>query len=115
MYLTYADYKGLGGKIEEKEYKAYERAARRKIDHYTHNRVRELEEAPKEVKECVYDLINYLYSLADAGDKEIERERTDTYEVYYSISRKRDLKEDKVKSIVKENLTHTGLLYRGIG
>lgn len=118
MYLTYEEYKNLGGSIEEIDFIGYERVARRKIDYYTYNRVRKLTEIPQEVQECLVDLVDYLVTLKDTDGKEIERERTDSYEIQFSTPgkniSKQDLKEYKMKNIIRESLLHTGLMYRGV-
>ena len=64
QYLTYAEYQELGGSaIGLMPFNLLEFEARRRIDIRTQNRLKDKENIPKEVKLCVYNLINTIISL----------------------------------------------------
>ncbi len=64
QYLTYEEYKELGGKLIEKPFNLLEFKAEKTVDEITFNRFRKLskEEYPQELKMCVYDLIDIIHS-----------------------------------------------------
>lgn len=90
QYLTYEEYKGLGGTIDLTPFNLLEFEARRKIDIRTQDRLKgfESDEIPQEVKMCVYSLINSIVifsnSMNNAGN--IASESTDGYSVSYITS-----------------------------
>lgn len=61
MYLTYNEYKTLGGKLEEPEFTGFEFDAENLIDWYTFNRLhtggKYPDTYPEAVKRCVFQLI----------------------------------------------------------
>lgn len=61
MYLTYNEYKTLGGKLEEPEFTGFEFEAENLIDWYTFNRLhtggKYPDTYPEAVKRCVFRLI----------------------------------------------------------
>ena len=90
QYLTYEEYKGLGGTIDLTPFNLLEFEARRKIDIRTQDRLKGFDEneIPEEVKMCVYALINSIVifsnSMNNAGN--IASESTDGYSVSYITS-----------------------------
>ena len=90
QYLTYADYKSLGGTLAETSFNLLEFEARRKIDEKTFNRLKEIDyvDIPQEVKLCEYNLINSLESYSQttsnaSGNGNVASENTDGYSVSY--------------------------------
>ena len=87
QYLTYEEYKGLGGTIDLTPFNLLEFEARRKIDIRTQDRLKgfESKEIPQEVKMCVYALINSIVifsnTMNNAGN--VASESTDGYSVSY--------------------------------
>ena len=87
QYLTYEEYKGLGGTIDLTPFNLLEFEARRKIDIRTQDRLKgfESDEIPQEVKMCVYALINSIVifsnTMNNAGN--VASESTDGYSVSY--------------------------------
>jgi hypothetical protein len=61
-YLSYDEYKELGGKVPEDVFPMFERKARRKIDSITFDRVQSLDTVPTEVKELMVEFVSYIYS-----------------------------------------------------
>ena len=88
QYLTYDEYKALGGTIAETPFNILEFEARRKIYERTFGRLKGIENIPIEVKMCVYALINTLNSYSmdstSSRNKNIASESTDGYSVSYA-------------------------------
>ena len=57
QYLTYVEYKALGGTLAETPFKILEFEARQNVDKYTFGRLKELETQNQEVKLCIYKLL----------------------------------------------------------
>ena len=86
QYLTYEEYKSLGGTLGEMPFNILELKARQIINERTQNRLKNIEEIPQEVKICVYDLINTMnkYNLSNnSTSSNISSENTDGYSVTY--------------------------------
>ena len=90
QYLSYADYRSLGGTLDITPFNLLEFEARRKIDISTQNRLKKINvaEIPQEVKLCVYNLItsidNYASSIQSATENgNIASENIDGYSVTY--------------------------------
>ena len=66
MYLTYIEYKNMGGTLDETTFNDYEFQAECEINWYTFNRLKQDVTFPDEVKKCVYRLISILQSKAQA-------------------------------------------------
>ena len=102
QYLTYDDYKALGGTIDQTPFNLLEFEARRKIDERTQRRLKGVENIPQEVKVCVFNLINSIKKYAESetsGNNEknnIASESIDGYSVTYNT-----ITLDRVQEIVK--------------
>ena len=87
QYLTYEEYKGLGGTIDLTPFNLLEFEARRKIDIRTQDRLKgfESDEIPQEVKLCVYALINSIVIFSNTTNKigNVSSENIDGYSVTY--------------------------------
>lgn len=86
QYLSYEEYKSLGGTLGEMPFNILELKARQVINERTQNRLKNIEEIPQEVKICVYDLINTMnkYNLSNnSTSSNISSENTDGYSVTY--------------------------------
>ena len=59
-YLTYEEYKGIGGTLEETAFNRNIERAYAMIDIRTHSRLLEFEEIPKIVKIVCVDLLDYI-------------------------------------------------------
>ena len=57
MYLTYAEYQGYGGTLDETTFNDFEMEAETIVDWYTFNRLRNDTEYPERLKMCMYQLI----------------------------------------------------------
>lgn len=101
QYLTFTEYKGLGGTLAEMPFNLLEFESRRLVDIRTQNRLKEVknEDIPQEVKLCIFDLIDaidsYVVSISSAkGDSNIASESIDGYSVSY-------VKSTQIKEIIQ--------------
>lgn len=90
QYLTYEEYKALGGTLDLTPFNLLEYEARRKIDIRTQNRLVG-QDIPQEVKLCEYAMINsisnYLSTTSNVANKSnVASESTDGYSVSYLTS-----------------------------
>ncbi len=98
-YLSYEEYKELGGAIQEALYNLLEYRAEKKIDKYTFKRFRKIDNYPTELKMCVYDLIPLMtndnnsnivsesignYSVTKKTKKELEKDISEIINDYLS-------------------------------
>lgn len=122
QYLTYQEYKALGGTLDEMPFNLLEYNARKKIDERTFGRLIDKGQEYKEVKLCVYNMITTLnsYSSYDTQNKAISSESTDGYSISYGTPQKSTTEaknselDDTINSylanVVKDNVP---VLYRG--
>ena len=85
QYLTYNEYRVLGGTLDITPFNLLEFEARRKIDERTQNRLKRAIETPQEVKICVFKLIDTLLSYISEknNNKNIASESVGSYSVSY--------------------------------
>ena len=86
QYLTYDEYKALGGTINQTPFNLLEFEARRKIEERTFGRLKNVEKKPQEVKMCVFALINSISgysSCVSSNNKNVASESIDGYSVSY--------------------------------
>ena len=69
MYLTYAEYQGWGGMLDEQKFERAEFRARLKIDNMTHNRLQDEDPVREVVKRLVFELIESVYGVASDESK----------------------------------------------
>ena len=123
QYLTYEDYKSLGGTLGEMPFNILELKARQVINERTQNRLKNIEEIPQEVKICVYDLINTMnkYNLSNnSTSSNISSENTDGYSVTYKSGTELTEEQKKQYDDVMETdlygviVDNTPILYLGV-
>lgn len=86
QYLSYEEYKNLGGTLGEMPFNILELKARQIINERTQNRLKDVEQIPQEVKICVYDLIQIINKYNNSNNStssNISSENTDGYSVSY--------------------------------
>ena len=87
QYLTYDEYKGLGGTLSEMPFKILEFETRKRIDNRTQNRIKNMSSKPEEVKLCVNAMINtlaqYVVDNSKGINKNIASESIDGYSVSF--------------------------------
>ena len=86
QYLTYNEYKALGGSLDITPFNLLEFEARRVIDSRTLQRLHGIKEIPQEVKMCMFSLINTLnsYICESQTSKNISSESVGSYSVSYT-------------------------------
>lgn len=113
QYLTYQEYRALGGTQDLTPFNLLEFESRRLIDARTQNRLKNVDKIPQEVKLCEFKLINsidgYTKSVNKAIDENIKSENTDGYSVTYATTS--DIEEIiKSKSVELDDTIRTYLL-----
>ena len=113
QYLTYEEYRALGGTRDLTPFNLLEFESRRLIDARTQNRLKNVDKIPQEVKLCEFKLINsidgYTKSVNKAIDENIKSENTDGYSVTYATTS--DIEEIiKSKSAELDDTIRTYLL-----
>jgi hypothetical protein len=83
QYLTYQEYKGLGGSLELTPFNLLEFRARKEIDDCTYGRLKKLNTQVNEVKLCIMDLMDKIkkYNEVDNGKSS---ESVGSYSVTYN-------------------------------
>ena len=123
QYLTYEDYKSLGGTLGEMPFNILELKARQVINERTQNRLKDVEKIPQEVKICVYDLIQTINKYNNSNNStssNISSENTDGYSVTYKSGTELTEEQKKQYDDVMETdlygviVDNTPILYLGV-
>ena len=115
QYLTYAEYRQLGGNLDEMPFNVLELRARKKVDERTFGRLKNLTSQITEVKTCIYQLIESMQIHEKQKSKNISSENTDGYSISY-ITADRISEVVKSKSIELDDIIRTyllGVIYNG--
>lgn len=121
QYLTYGEYKSLGGTLGKMPFNILELKARQIINERTQNRLKNVEDIPVEVKLCVYHLLNIASSYQNkVSDVSVASESTDGYSISYKSGT--DLTEEQKKQyddVMETDLygvtvDNTPILYLGV-
>ena len=72
QYLTYDEYKSLGGTLGEMPFNILEFKCRKIIDNLTFNRLTNLKTQIQEVKMCIYDMINISSKYEQTSNKQAQ-------------------------------------------
>lgn len=122
QYLTYQEFKTLGGTLDEMPFNLLEYNARKKIDERTFGRLVDVGQEYQEVKLCVYNMITTLnsYSSYDTQNKAISSENTDGYSISYGTPQKSitEAKNSELEDVINSYLANVVIdnvpvLYRG--
>lgn len=121
QYLTYEEYKSLGGTLGEMPFNILELKARQIINERTQNRLKNVEDIPVEVKVCVYHLVNIASSYqSKVSDVSVASESTDGYSISYKSGTEltdeqkkqyNDIMETDLYGVIVDN---TPILYLGV-
>lgn len=117
QYLTYDEYKAMGGLLDQTPFNLLEFEARKEVDKYTFNRLVNLETQNQEVKLCIYALIEQINSNK-ANLKGVASESTDGYSISYTSQNNAETSR-KTRNIIETYLINcklsdgTPYLYRG--
>lgn len=112
QYLTFEEYRKLGGTLEQMPFNILEFKAQKEIDKYTFNRLINLEEYSNEVKVCVFDLMNIVSNYTKIiNNTGISSESTDGYSVNYGAVSKDNVKSYNadIKNCIKRYLVNCKL------
>lgn len=109
QYLTYDEYKSLGGTLGKMPFNILEFKCRKIIDNLTFNRLTNLKTQIQEVKMCIYDMINISSKYEQTSNKQaqgITSESIDGYSVSYgSINAEQEkARELELQGCVKDYL-----------
>lgn len=85
QYLTYNEYKALGGNLDITPFNLLEFEARRIIDSRTLQRLHGINKIPQEVKMCMFSLVNTINGYANQSQtsKNVSSESVGSYSVSY--------------------------------
>lgn len=111
QYLTYEEYKSLGGNLDQTPFNLLEFEARKIIDGNTQNRLINVSEIPQEVKLCIFKLINSILKFSKEEDNSqnsnIASENIDGYSVTYN-----NVSLDQIENVVKsKNIELNDIVY----
>ena len=118
-YLSYEEYKDLGGTLDLLPFNLLEFEARRQINIRTFNRIN-ADDITQEIKLCDYNLINSLKGFLETNNNivnggNVKSENTDGYSIsYVSASEISDIvksKQSEIDDIVRTYLL--GVIYNG--
>ena len=116
QYLTYENYRGLGGKLTIMPFNLLEFEIRKQIDKYTHGRLINIIDIPQEVKLCEMSLIKSIQGYADSINQVVEHNgvastSTDGYsESYMTPAQIKEIiasKKEEVKQTIRDYLSET--------
>ena len=107
-YLSYEEYKSLGGTLGEMPFNLLEYNARKEIDSRTQNRLQGIGNNYNEVKLCVYNLITTLgsYESYTTQNKAVASESIDGYSVNYggASTEVSTVKNKEVEDVISKDL-----------
>ena len=114
-YLTYKEYRELGGTLDKTPFNLLEFEARKMIDTQTLGKLQELEEQCQEVKMCIKELVDRLNGNQD--NKNIASESVGSYSVSYKNGNEISQEyKDIIFNYLLTCVTEDGIpyLYRGV-
>ena len=121
QYLTYEEYQGLGGTLEETPFNLLEFEARKEIDIRTQKRLSNVDTIPDEVKLCVFSLINKIQLYINDTDRNKASESVGSYSVNYVDDIKKVIsnKNTELNDIIMNSLygliiNNEHILYLGV-
>ena len=104
QYLSYAEYRQLGGNLNEVPFNLLEIRARNKVDERTMGRLKNLPTQITEVKACVFRLIEIMNNNDIHKSKNISSENTDGYSVSYGNPTNAEEQEKQYGDIIRDYL-----------
>ena len=126
QYLTYLEYKALGGTLAETPFNLLEFEARKQIDLRTQNRLKDEDTIPEDVKLCVFHLIEKINSYAnttESASSNVASETTDGYSISYVNatqiseiikSKNADLQDIMLSDLYGVIVNNEHLIYNGV-
>ena len=115
QYLTYEEYRSLGGTLDLTPFNLLEYEARRRIDNKTQNRLVGGKDIPFEVRLCVFEIFGIVKKYQNENNQNngnVASENIDGYSVTYKdIKKALEEKSDEVTDIIINYLY--GVMYNG--
>ena len=116
QYLTYDEYKNLGGELQKMPFNLLEYRARKEIDKATFNRFLKLNSYPQELKLCVNELITEFHSYNTIGNK--SSETVGSYSVSFNkpvVTEEQETLDNIITTYLSEiKVNDVPVLYRGV-
>lgn len=123
MYLTYEEYAEMGGTVAEAAFPRLEYMARKRIDRYTQDRVKAMQEVPEAVKRCAVELVNAMGKTdptKTASESPVSSFSNDGYSESYAEPMTEQTLESNLYGIIRSMLSGeydnngTPLLWLGV-
>ena len=112
MYLTYSEYEKYGGMLNEADFGRFAFRAEREIDNATFDRCKSLSQIPKELKQCTYDLIEYISKSTHNGAVlNVSSVSNDGYSLSFTEPKSA---AKQIYDIIYAYLSNTGYMYCGV-
>lgn len=113
-YLTYDDYKQIGGTLKESIFRIKEYKAEVEINKYTQGRFKEEKEFPNELKLCVFDLISMLNQEESSNIvSESVGEVSRTFKNQTKEEKEKDIKSTIISYLSEVKIDNIPVLYCG--
>ena len=98
-YLTYDDYKELGGTLSEDDFRLIERKAQRWLDYFTFDRIKQLDVIPNEVREVLTEFITRLtaYEAQKEAGETITQYSNSVEQISFKVKTEDEVKSDLAK------------------
>lgn len=110
QYLTYEEYKEMGGALDRVPFDLLEYDVRKMIDERTFGRLAHLSSVPLDVKMCVFRMVETIekYLPLETQNKAIASENTDGYSISYRKLEISDIstKREELKNIMEIYLSN---------
>lgn len=123
MYITYEEYAQMGGTAAEAAFPRLEYMARKRIDRYTQNRVKAMDETPEAVQRCMVELVNAMDKTdptKTASDAPLSGFSNDGYSESYAEPMTAQAQENNLYGVIRSMLSGeyddngTPLLWLGV-
>lgn len=123
MYLTFDEYRGLGGTVDAVAWPSIECTCRKRIDRLTDSRVQRMEKVPQAVKLCVFSLSkmeSIVGTVAQVTSPTVTSYNTDGYSESYGNLPSTEAATKQMNALVADMLygelddNGVPLLYRGV-
>ena len=117
-YLTYSDYRTMGGIMSEIDFERYEFRAEKLIDEETYGRISQLNGVPEEVKNLTFELVT-LGQKSDITNDTVSSEQVGSWHRTYKGASQASYTK-AIKTLIRTYLSGiflsngVPLLYRGV-
>lgn len=108
MYITYEEYAQMGGTAAEAAFPRLDYMARKRIDRYTQNRVKAMQEVPESVKRCMVELVNSMEKndpTKTASEAALSGFSNDGYSESYAEPMTAQTQENNLYNVIRSMLS----------